>query len=80
MQHWVDTLNAATSIVASKAKQMENEKLMAYIGVAVLAVILIGAIIELFNTLKPKEKNEDRFVRIPQGASILITAGGAESA
>jgi hypothetical protein len=70
MQHWVDTLDAATSIVLQHKSRMDNQKLLAYCGVIMIVAILITAISELYRTFKTHD--DGATIPIPNGARVVI--------
>lgn len=71
MRHWSEALNAASSIVEAKRIEMDQNRLIAYLGVGLIAVILIAAVVDAVQSFKTKDENAPT-IPIPKGARVLI--------
>lgn len=77
MRHWAFTLDAARSIVRSKANEMNNER---NIMAIIVACIVLSAVVEIFKLLKPKpEAQHDagaiNLASLPPGSIIVLPKG-----
>lgn len=74
MRHWAYTLDAARSIVRTKAEAVNNDKLAGYIMAACILVVLVSGIVDLFKqTKEPKDAAATiDLAQLPAGSIIVL--------